>query len=656
MQQSATVFHALHPTHTASSGLLTTALSSDSSSSSCPSASVHSSLLSASGLQDSVALIPGITPSGQFQFRRGQYEFLTKLADALRSGERNHLGVFVPGYGKTITAIASFLVARALCVAQKLVVFVPRGNLRDQYANPQELSTLLKNLGAPPLTFCVADSERAFLKNLHTDVIITTYQYASGRSGSQALRHFCSRSLCMFVFDEVHHLSEDGSWAATIKTFPFACSVALSGTPMRSDNKSLFGVPVEVRTGSDGRQTQFYQPLHEVLLRDAHAEGGILKRVAAHVIDYNIKLKHTDTGEIVEMSLSRLAEQASSSVEVDAFLARKKLRFHEVYLETLLRPAFERFTAKRHERNALAERYTQQHQHMRGSESAQQHQMLVIAMSNAHAAAILEFIQRQFPQYSAARIGQDIAESERSKTLKAYRQGTIDVMVQVDMIGEGTDIKPISVIVKADLVRALSKTLQQIFRGMRFYPPFGESGNVCDIFTSNDAEVVQILEWLTSEEQMGITLKTKRLHEQRRSHMIEHHDEAWELLAVEHQETETHALELFEGFMRPTPVLKQKGRKKQESLFVVNSPHHAIQQALDVAARERALRQECSVLAVKLAHILPKSPQVQQSSAISQIHAAAIKRFSKPQESMSVSELLQKRDWLAQCIRARRLL
>jgi superfamily II DNA or RNA helicase len=586
--------------------------------------------------------IPGITLSGGFRFRRGQHEFLYKLAYVLQHGERNHLGVFVPGYGKTITALASFLVARTLCVAQKLVVFVPRGNLRDQYANPAELSALMRNLGAPPLSFCVADSERTFLKNLHTDVIITTYQYASGRGGSAALEQFCKRARCMFVFDEVHHLSEDGTWAANIKKFPFACSVALSGTPMRSDNKSLFGVPLDVQHGGDGRITQFYKPLHEVLLRDAHAEGRILKKVAAHVIDYHIKLKNTDTGAVVEMSLSKLAEAAPTAADVDVFLARKKLRFHEVYLDTLLRPAFEHFGRKRRELAAS------------GRQPERQHQMLIIAMSNAHAAAVLEFVQRNFPEYSSGRIGQDIPEAERSKTLQAYRNGQIDVMAQVDMIGEGTDIKPISIIVKADLVRALSKTMQQVFRGMRYYAPFGEAGNVCDIYTSNDSEVVQILDWLTSEEQIGVTVRAKRLSDEKKSHVMSGLTESWELLAVEHQETETHALELFEGFMRPTPVVK-KGKKKQETFFAVNNERETIQQALDVAARERELRQECSALAVKLARALAIAPNAEQGSAISQIHAAAIRRFSKPQEQMSIPDLLGKRDWLLECLKRKRL-
>jgi superfamily II DNA or RNA helicase len=591
----------------------------------------------------SSSLLPGITLSGGFRFRRGQEAFLQKLAETLIEGERNHLGVFVPGYGKTITALASFLVARSLSVAQKLVVFVPRGNLRDQYANPAELTVLMRNLGAPPLTFSVADSEKMFLKNLTTDVIITTYQYASGRGGSEALEQFCKRAQCMFVFDEVHHLSEDGTWAMNIKKFPFSCSVALSGTPVRSDNKSLFGVPTEITMDEVGRATQYYKPLHEVLLRDAHAERGVLKRIQAHVVDYTIKLKNAETGAIVEMSLSRLSEEASNPTEIDSFLARKQLRFHEIYLETLLAPAFERLAQKRAEFASS------------NSDSSEQHQMLIIAMSNSHAAAILEFVQRRFPEVVSGRIGQDLPEKERAKTLQAYRNGSIDVMVQVDMIGEGTDIKPISVIVKADLVRAFSKTMQQIFRGMRYYAPFGEQGNICDIYTSNDSEVVQILDWLTNEEQLGVSVRTQT-GRKASNNAIPQAQEAWDLLTVEHNETATHALSLGEGCMIPEPVIRSKGKKKQDTFFAIDNEREKIQLAIDNAARERELRQECLGLVVKLAQILPKEAIEPHSSGITAVQLAAMRRFSKHYEQMNIPELMVKREWLKQCMKEKRVI
>lgn len=574
--------------------------------------------------------LPGITLRNGFRFREGQEMFLRKLADAFRQGRDNHLGVFVPGYGKTITALSSFAIAHALGVAKKLVVFVPRGNLRDQYADPKELTRVFGSIGAPAFSFCIADSERVFLKNLHTQIIITTYQYASGRGGHKALWSFCESAPSMFVFDEVHHLSDDGLWASRIAQFPFACSVALSGTPMRSDNKTLFGVPFEVRN-NNGVKEQYYVALHEVSLRDAHQEGKILKRVAVHVIDYKIKMTRTDTGEMVELSLAQMADMTKSKSDVDAFLARKKLRFHDVYLQSLLQPAFERFAEKR--------RALQQERLANGSYGTQMrnHQMLVIAMSNKHASAILEYIQQYFPGVSAARIGQDVPEQERLKLLDDYRNGMIDVMVQVDMIGEGTDIKPISVIVKADLVRAFSKTMQQIFRGMRYYDGFSEEANVCDIYAANDSGVVHILEWISNEEQFGIKLKKERLLDEiiERATPVQQ-ESMWELTDVQHGGTETHSLELF-----PDP-----------SRTVQPKAVPAMEKVMDVAAREQELRQECANLASKLMFSMRS---IGRPIEVSTIHAEAKRRFAKAQEHMSIPELTKKRDWLSQCIAARKL-
>jgi superfamily II DNA or RNA helicase len=552
--------------------------------------------------------IPGLALQNGFRFRRGQHLFLAALADAFAAGETNHLGVFVPGYGKTITALAAFAVAHHLGIARKLVVFVPRGNLRDQYADAEALARVFRDLGAPPMSFCVADSERVFLKNLSTQIIVTTYQYASGRGGHRALAEYCASAPVMFVFDEVHHLSEDGLWASKIAGFPHVASVALSGTPMRSDNKTLFGVPFELR--EDGQQ--YYVALHEVTLREAHAEGGILKRVEAHVVDYRLKMVRADTGEEVEMSLSAMREIAKTSKEVDVYLARRKLRFHEVYLESLLGPAFERFAEKRR----------------RVGPYGRQHQMLIIGMSNRHAAAVLEFVRHRFPEFSSARIGQDLPARECEELLERYRQGTLDVMVQVDMIGEGTDIKPISVIVKADLVRAYSKTLQQVFRGMRHFDGFPEEENVCDIYAANDSDVVSVLEWITAEEQIGVKLRQKRILENRPAPPPRSEQSVWELKAVETQRMKSHSLAMH----HPFGVAQVR------------------EQVLDVAEKEKELRKACAALASEVVHAMQSAGR---PAEVRDVHWK--KRYSKSQGELSLQELEQKRRWLERCLRSRRL-
>lgn len=572
--------------------------------------------------------IPGLSLREGFTFRKGQDEFLRKLAYAFVKGERYHLGVFVPGYGKTITALASFLVARACGMANRLVIFVPRGNLRDQYADAQALSRIFRQLSAPSLSFCVADSDQVFLKNLDTDIVITTYQYASGEGGHKALLTYARRGAAMFVFDEVHHLSEEGTWAQRIAQFPHACSVALSGTPMRSDNKTLFGVPLEV--GPDG--DQYYRALHEVNLRDAHAEGGILKRVAAHVLDYRLRMVRSDTGEQVEMSLSELRALASSSKEVDAFLARKQLRFHEVYLHALLHPAFERFAEKRADLSA--------EMRLRGVPRGafRQHQMLIIAMSNHHAAAILAWVKQHFPRWKSARIGQDLPASEIALSLEAYRNGLLDVMVQVDMIGEGTDIKPISVIVKADLVRAFSKTLQQVFRGMRYLDAWSEDANLCDLFAADDSDLVEVLNWITEEAQIGMRARKTRQEAPPplgSARAAEH--SRWQLTHVEHHQSTSHALELA-----PTSVQGP-----------VKLTIREVQPAVDLAAREKVLRRMCSDLAVELSYALQARGQ---QVSVKQIHARARQQVGRSQANQSIRELEQKRKWLERCLQYGKLL
>jgi superfamily II DNA or RNA helicase len=569
--------------------------------------------------------LPGIRLSGDFAFREGQRAFLEKWAAALERGERNALGVFVPGYGKTITALAAYVVARALGVCDRLVVFVPRGNLRDQYADARELAQTFDWLGAGAVTYCAADSDRVFLKNLSTEVVVTTYQYASGERGNDALVEYCRQSKALFVFDEVHHLAHDGTWARAIERFPHAASVALSGTPMRSDNKTLFGVP----TTTDAEGFEYYQALHEVGMRDAHAEGGVLKRVDAHVVDYAVRLVRTDTGEEVEVSLSDLREDPEASRDVDAYLARRKLRFHEVYLETLLGPAFARFAEKR---GALARLMARSG----GWAGYRDHQMLVIAMSNAHAAAILDFVRRRYPEVRSARIGQDVPAADRQRLLDAYREGRLDVMVQVDMIGEGTDIKPISVLVKADLVRAVGKTMQQVFRGMRYVPAWPEAANRCDLYAADDSGVVDTLRWIAAEEQTGVKKSKGGSGAGEAPAAGPTEASVWELKSVQPGASQTHSLEQMPGYRSSADFHRDVPRQAARPV------------ALDVAARERALRQSCADLAKELSYAADVS--------VRQVHAAWKRQVrGQAQAAASVVELEKKRAWLERSLRAGRL-
>ena len=513
-------------------------------------------------------------------------------------------------------------------VADRLVVFVPRGNLRDQYADPDEMARMLHWIGAPPMRFCVADSSEVFLKNRSIPIVIATYQYACGRSGNRALQAYCSRGNPLFVLDEIHHLPEDGTWSDAVGNLQRRSLIGLSGTPLRSDGKPLFGVPHKVVDNGDGTKSRYYDALHEVSLREAHAEGGILKRIEAHVIDYSITMVEEDTGQQVEFTLKELKEELSDEADVDRYFARRSLRFHDVYLETLLGPAVTRFQSKRSSLNATV-----------GSD-VRSPQMLVICMSNRHAADVLDFMKRRYSSLRCTRIGQDVPPPKRARRLEAYRQGEVDVMVQVDMIGEGTDIKTISVIAKLDLVSARSKCLQQIFRGMRYYDGWNEKANVCDVFTSDDLGLSSTLDWMTREVQEGVQLREDPSSNPSPEKPEQDDRSSWNVTSVSENDFETHAVEMSgSGDRAALRIRRQKFDPGELS-------------SLNVSEQEDKLRKECSTLANRLARELQDRGK---SVSIRDVHASAKKRFKKSQKEMPLALLKKKKQWLKRCLQMKRL-
>lgn len=264
--------------------------------------------------------------------------------------------------------------------------------------------------------------------------------------------------------------------------------------------------------------------------------------------------------------------------------------------------------------------------------------MLVVCMANRHAADVLDFIDRRYGWLSATRIGQDVSEKEREKRLDAYRAGAVDVMVQVDMIGEGTDIKTISVIAKLDLVSARSKCLQQIFRGMRYFAPWEDAANVCDVFTSGDLGLSDTLDWMTREIQEGIRTRTKSNEAPPPQKADASERSRWAVTSVSENQFETHRLEMEQrsGNLR---VHRQEFERPAPS-------------GLDVKAQEEKLRKECAQLASELAYIL----QVRgKHVSIRDVHAHAKRRFGKGQSGMSLRLLKQKKQWLERCQRMKKL-
>ena len=90
---------------------------------------------------------------------------------------------------------------------------------------------------------------------------------------------------------------------------------------------------------------------------------------------------------------------------------------------------------------------------------------IVYAIDRQHAQHITEYYQRQ--KVNCCWIEAKTPTKERDRLVQEYRDGLIDVVVNVDILGEGADFPEVEFIQLARPTLSLSKYLQQVGRGMR---------------------------------------------------------------------------------------------------------------------------------------------------------------------------------------------
>ncbi len=90
---------------------------------------------------------------------------------------------------------------------------------------------------------------------------------------------------------------------------------------------------------------------------------------------------------------------------------------------------------------------------------------IVYAIDREHARHITEYYQRQ--GVNCCWIEAKTPTAERDRLVREYRDGLIDVVVNVDILGEGADFPEVEFIQLARPTLSLSKYLQQVGRGMR---------------------------------------------------------------------------------------------------------------------------------------------------------------------------------------------
>ena len=234
------------------------------------------------------------------------------------------------------------------------------------------------------------------------------------------LNQFPDNFFDMIIVDEAHH-SAAASWQRVIERFPQAKVILLTATPFRSDRQEL-----------DGELVYRYP------FRNATLKGYIKRLKSTYVAPSAIELSFAD-----ERGRAYTLDEVMKLKEEDWFS-------RGVALAGL---------CNQHIVDTSLERLEQLRQ------TGTQHQLIAVACSINHARQISSLYRER--GFTAEVIHSKQREDEQAGILAALRNGTLDCIVQVQMLGEGFDHPKLSVAAIFRPFRSLGPYLQFVGRIMR---------------------------------------------------------------------------------------------------------------------------------------------------------------------------------------------
>jgi len=265
---------------------------------------------------------------------------------------------------------------------------------------------------------CTLDSGNISVATKSHVVITNVQQLAT--NVEKWLAQFSDDFFDMIIVDEAHH-SAAASWQKVIEHFPKAKVVLLTATPFRSDRQELDGELV------------FRYPF-----RNATLKGYIKRLKASYVAPSTIELGFAD-------------EQGKTYTLNEVLNLKKEEWFSRgVALARL---------CNQHIVDSSLEKLEELRQ------SGTQHQLIAVACSISHAREIRSLYQER--GFSADVIHSMLTEDEQASILAALRNGTLDCIIQVQMLGEGFDHPKLSVAAIFRPFRTLAPYIQFVGRIMR---------------------------------------------------------------------------------------------------------------------------------------------------------------------------------------------
>lgn len=362
---------------------------------------------------------------GNERVREPQREGYLRTYEFFRAGKNKAILQIPVGCGKT--GLCSLL---PLGLAQgRVLIIAPNLTIKKGLYEAMDVTNKQKcfwlktgvlqpeQLLAGPWT-CTLDSGNISTAEKSHIVITNIQQLAT--NVDKWLTQFTDNFFDIIIVDEAHH-SAAASWQKVIDRFPSAKVVLLTATPFRSDRKEL-----------DGELVYRYS------FRSATLKGYIKRLKASYVAPETIELGFSDKdGKVYTLNeVMKLKEETWFSRGVA--LAR---------------------VCNQH----IVDSSLQKLEDLR--QSGTQHQLIAVACSINHGREIRSLYRER--GFTAEIIHSKQTAEEQGAVLADLRNGTLDCIIQVQMLGEGFDHPKLSVAAIFRPFRSLAPYIQFVGRIMR---------------------------------------------------------------------------------------------------------------------------------------------------------------------------------------------
>lgn len=358
--------------------------------------------------------------------REPQKEAYKKLYDYFRAGGHEALVQLPVGCGKSgLAAITPFGIAEG-----RVLVITPNITIRDEMKNNLDIThrkCFWRRSGVLETVDMLSGPYVATLDTGNVSVtddshfVVTNVQQLA-TNPEKWLNKFPEDYFDMIIVDEAHHGAAD-SWQVVFKRFPKAKIINLTATPFRSDGKEISG-----------------ERVYRYPFRSAVAKGYIKRLTAVYISPKEIVLSFKDKDEKVTYTLQDV-------------LAMKDKDW------------FSRGIAASEECNKSIVDNSIQKVELLRNESSIKHQIIAAAMSIEHAGKIKLLYEER--NYEAEVIHSKMTDEEKKAVLKRLRNNELDVIINVQMLGEGFDHPQLSVAAIFTPYRSLKPYLQFVGRIMR---------------------------------------------------------------------------------------------------------------------------------------------------------------------------------------------